>query len=123
MDEEGFITEMELQREKARKAWKGAAHGIDAGFRHLIEAGLKSSFVGYHMDVTSSKVIHMSKKGVAIDIAEAGDEVDIVTEETPFYGESGGQSGDTGTIVAKGVTLKVIDTQKPSPNSSFTTAR
>ena len=61
-------------------------HGIDAGFRHLIEAGLKSSFVGYHMDVTSSKVIHMSKKGVAIDIAEAGDEVDIVTEETPFYG-------------------------------------
>ena len=115
VDEEGFITEMELQREKARKAWKGAAHGIDAGFRHLIEAGLKSSFVGYHMDVTSSKVIHMSKKGVAIDIAEAGDEVDIVTEETPFYGESGGQSGDTGTIVAKGVTLKVIDTQKPSP--------
>ena len=122
VDEEGFITEMELQREKARKAWKGAAHGVDDGFRHLIEAGLKSSFVGYHMDVTSSKVIYMSKKGTATDTAATGDEVDIVTEETPFYGESGGQSGDTGVIVGvpmrsmgRGVTLKVVDTQRPSP--------
>ncbi|MFZ3072070.1 MAG: alanine--tRNA ligase [Thermodesulfobacteriota bacterium] len=115
VDEEGFITEMELQREKARKAWKGAAEDSGEGRKHLVEAGLKSSFVGYHMDVASSKVIYISKNGMVTDTAATGDEVDIVTEETPFYGESGGQSGDTGVIVGKGVTLKVIDTQKPFP--------
>ena len=88
VDEEGFIAEMELQREKARKAWKGAAHGIDAGFRHLIEAGLKSLLRRLPHGGSVFEGIHMSEKGMAIDTAATDAEVDIVTEDDPVLLES-----------------------------------
>ncbi len=115
VDEEGFNEQMNIQRLKARRAWKGAAEeaaGRDI-YGDLAAEGVRSRFVGYHLEVTSSRVVRILKDGKAVQKAYAGDSVEIITEETPFYGESGGQVGDTGTIVGKEVSIEVVDTKKP----------
>ena len=115
VDEEGFNRLMDEQRKMARASWKGLA-GRESSqelYKSLASAGLKSSFVGYHMDAVSSRVLCIIKNGQAIDTASAGDEVEVIAEETPFYAESGGQTGDTGAIVGKGFSLKVTDTRRP----------
>ncbi|MCC6503096.1 MAG: alanine--tRNA ligase [Deltaproteobacteria bacterium] len=115
VDEEGFNRLMDEQRKMARASWKGLA-GRESSqelYKSLASAGLKSSFVGYHMDAVSSRVLCIIKNGQAIDTASIGDEVEVIAEETPFYAESGGQTGDTGAIVGKGFSLKVTDTRRP----------
>jgi len=114
VDEAGFEEQMAVQRKKARAAWKGmdgetAAHDLYGG---LIKAGLASEFVGYHMEAISSRVLCIIKDGASMDSAGAGDSVEIVTEETPFYGESGGQTGDSGIIAGRGFSAVVTDTRK-----------
>ena len=116
VDTEGFQKEMAEQKERARKAWKGEAQKEDdETYRELVEEGVQTKFVGYHEEVTSSKVVAILKEGIAVDIAEEGDTVEVITEETPFYGESGGQVGDTGVIVGKDLHVVVIDTKRPLP--------
>ncbi len=117
VDDAGFEKYMAEQKKKARAAWKGvegeaAGHELYPG---LVRAGLSSAFVGYHMEAVSSRVQCIIKSGHSVETAFSGDRVEIVTEETPFYGESGGQVGDTGVIVGKGFTVKVTDTRKPVP--------
>ena len=100
VDEEGFNRLMDEQKKMARASWKGLA-GRESSqelYKSLASAGLKSSFVGYHMDAVSFRVLCLIKNGQAIDTASIGDEVEVITEETPFYAESGGQTGDTGRI-------------------------
>ena len=65
------------------------------------------------MDTISSRILCIIKDGVSVDAANAGDEADLITEETPFYAESGGQAGDTGTIVSKDLSVVVLDTRRP----------
>ncbi|MBI5888402.1 MAG: alanine--tRNA ligase [Deltaproteobacteria bacterium] len=116
IDEEGFNKSMAEQKAKARLAWKGAAEGAGKEiYKGLSSAGLKSTFVGYQMDAASSRILCIIKNGISVETAQKGDTVEIVTEETPFYGESGGQAGDTGIIVGvqKMFTLKVADTARP----------
>ncbi len=118
VDEEGFSRFMDEQRKKARLAWKGiqGTASTQELYRKLSNAGLSSQFVGYHMEAVSSKVLCVIKDGVSVDSAFVGDKIEIITEETPFYGESGGQVGDTGIIVGKGFSVKVHDTKRPLNN-------
>ncbi|MBI5492113.1 MAG: alanine--tRNA ligase [Deltaproteobacteria bacterium] len=115
VDEAGFSRYMDEQRKMARASWKGMEGGKSAQelYKTLSSAGLKSRFVGYHMEAVSSRVLYIVKDGASVETAFDGDTVEIITEETPFYGESGGQAGDTGVIVGKGFNVNVIDTKKP----------
>lgn len=117
VDEEGFNVAMEEQRLKAREAWKGSgevkAHEI---YSKLSGSGVKTNFVGYHTDVTSSKIISLIKDGTGVNTASQGEQVEVITGETLFYGESGGQAGDIGSIMGKGFELTVVDTKKPLPD-------
>jgi len=117
VDEDGFNSAMAGQRKKARLAWKGGAEAEGGDlYRSLARTGLKTTFTGYASNNSSSRVLHIIKGEVSIESADTGDKVDIITEETPFYGESGGQIGDIGVIRAEGLEIEVLNTTKPTPN-------
>ncbi|MBI5562678.1 MAG: alanine--tRNA ligase [Deltaproteobacteria bacterium] len=116
VDEAGFNSAMDEQKKKARLSWKGAAsaEGVDALYKALAASGLKSEFVGYHIAATSSSVICIIRDGKAVESAQEGEEAGIITNETPFYGESGGQVGDAGLIIGAGLDIEVTDTKRPA---------
>ncbi|MBI5682611.1 MAG: alanine--tRNA ligase [Deltaproteobacteria bacterium] len=117
VDEHGFNMAMEEQRLKAREAWKGSGEEKTSElYKKLLSKGVSSRFVGYNIDAASSKVICIIKSGEIVEQAGQDDKVEIITAETPFYGESGGQVGDIGRLIANGLTVEVIDTKKPLPD-------
>jgi alanyl-tRNA synthetase len=116
VDEAGFRSAMDVQKERARKSWKGSGEEeIDDIFRQLSASGKKSTFTGYEQMKATSPVLTLIKGGKEVASATEGDEVMILTEQTPFYGESGGQAGDTGIIENKNLLVEVQDTLKPLP--------
>ncbi len=117
IDEAAFETAMEGQRTRARSAWKGADSDATGDlYKELSGSGISSEFVGYDIDIVeSAKLLTIIKDGEVVERANAGDTVSIITDETPFYGESGGQAGDTGLISTDGVLLEVTDTLRPLP--------
>ncbi len=117
VDEQGFERLMEEQREKGRKAWKGESAATGEGlYKALAATGLKSEFTGYHMDAISSRIAAIVKDGKGVDHASKGDAVEVITDETVFYGESGGQTGDTGIMTGAGFSLAVMDAKRPAGN-------
>jgi len=117
IDEAGFEACMERQRELAREHWKGSGEkGIVAIHKALNTRGVRSRFVGYAEQTAYSPVTVIIRDGVEIASAAAGDEIEVITETTPFYGESGGQAGDTGTISTGTAHLKVTAVIKPYPD-------
>jgi alanyl-tRNA synthetase len=115
VDEAGFNSSMEEQKTRARKAGIGLeshVEGRQALYQGLSGEGVKTGFVGYHMEAASSKVVALIKGNSRVESSTKGDEVELLSVETPFYGESGGQVGDTGTIAAKGLSIRVTDTIK-----------
>ena len=118
IDEEGFGKLMEAQRTRARSARDAIIGGAESAdlYAALNREGITSGFVGYHMEAYSSKVLCIIEEGKSVSEAASGATVEIITEETPFYGESGGQLGDTGIITAKGLSIKVTDVQRPTPD-------
>ena len=117
VDESGFEACMEQQRKKAREHWKGSGEeAISAIYRSLVEQGLNVAFRGYQELKASSKVTAILKDGEMVSQAQAGQEVEVITAATPFYGESGGQVGDSGIITADGLMLRISDSRKPLPN-------
>jgi alanyl-tRNA synthetase len=116
VDEAGFHSAMEVQKERARKAWKGSGEEAIADiFKQLSLSGKGSHFTGYEQMEETSSVTVLLKEGKEVASAIKGDEVMILTEQTPFYGESGGQAGDTGTIESKNLLVEVHDTLRPLP--------
>ncbi len=123
VDEEGFETEMEVQRTSARRARDKAMAELGAGtdegelYEAMAKSGIESTFVGYHMEAVGAKVLSIIKNGKELDsVDSSGSEtVQVVTDQTPFYGESGGQAGDTGTIIGPSFTIDVIETKRPVP--------
>ncbi|MEK7773314.1 MAG: alanine--tRNA ligase-related protein, partial [Deltaproteobacteria bacterium] len=115
VDEEGFGRQMNEQKTRARASWKGiqAEAGTHDLYKKLSQSGLKSEFVGYHMETASSRILCIIKDSENVDAAFKGDTVEIITEETPFYGESGGQAGDAGVMAGTGFNITVIDTKRP----------
>jgi alanyl-tRNA synthetase len=114
VDEPGFEACMEKQRQLGREHWKGSgAAGIADVYKEMHNRGIHSHFIGYDAVTGSSHVLAMVRDGVKAVSAAAGDQVDIVVDTTPFYGESGGQAGDVGTISTGSALLDVVETSRP----------
>ena len=117
IDEAGFEICMERQRGQAREHWKGSGEeGIAVIHKALHARGIRSRFVGYAERSTYSPIAVILRNGVEVPSATAGDTVEIITETTPFYGESGGQAGDTGTISTGSAHLIVTASLRPVPD-------
>jgi len=117
IDEAGFEACMERQREMAREHWKGSGEEkVSAVYKTLHGRGLRTVFTGYDERTAYSAVAALLRDGEPVRSADAGDEVDVITETTPFYGESGGQAGDTGEISTGSAHLEVLDTLRPLPD-------
>jgi len=117
LDEAGFEACMEEQRKKAREHWKGSGEeAISAIYKQLVDQGIKSTFSGYRKLEDQGKVLALIREGQLVEEAACGETVEVVTAATPCYGESGGQVGDTGEIVTKEASLRIIDTKKPLPD-------
>ncbi|QEM69449.1 alanine--tRNA ligase [Geobacter sp. FeAm09] len=117
IDEAGFETCMEKQREQAREHWKGSGEeGIAQVFKELHNRGVRSTFVGYDEMSVYGPVLAIVRDGVEVDSAAAGESVGIITETTPFYGDSGGQKGDEGVISTGNAHLEVRATSRPYPD-------
>ena len=115
LDSEGFEKEMEKQRAQSRVSWKGGEIGAqDAVAGELSRAGISVDFVGYERMESDARVVAVFRQGARVASAASGEEAEMVTDVTPFYGESGGQAGDTGDAQGDGFTLRVQDTRKAS---------
>jgi alanyl-tRNA synthetase len=116
LDEAGFETCMEQQRQKAREHWKGSGEeAVSAIYRRLLEEGVQSEFTGYHNLCDYGTVAALIKNGQPVVQASEGDRVELITTTTPFYGESGGQAGDRGEISTGSGRVRVEETRKPLP--------
>jgi alanyl-tRNA synthetase len=107
VDYDGFEKAMEAQRDRARSA---SHFGADA--HKNIELDSQTEFTGYELLDDTAQIVALFKGGEAVEQLNAGEEGVIVLDKTPFYGESGGQVGDSGTISVDGATFDVADTQK-----------
>ncbi len=113
VDVEGFNTAMERQRAEARKAWSGSGDAVDEAvwFDVREEVGA-TEFLGYETERAEGKVTALVVGGKKVSIANSGEKVAIIVNQTPFYGESGGQMGDAGEMQYGDTTLVVTDTRK-----------
>jgi alanyl-tRNA synthetase len=107
IDEAGFESEMNAQRERAR-----AGSSFATGYDKSLKLASGSEFEGYDGLDGQGTVTAIVKDGATVDSLAAGDEALVVLDKTPFYAESGGQQGDAGQLLADGVVFAVSDTQK-----------
>ncbi|KPF92087.1 alanyl-tRNA synthetase [Novosphingobium sp. AAP83] len=115
VDREGFDAAMAQQKAAARAAWKGSGQAADGEvWFDIAERVGATEFTGYTATTGEAQVVALVKDGKEVDSAGTGDTVTVIVNQTPFYGESGGQSGDAGAINgADGLVLAVNDTAKP----------
>jgi alanyl-tRNA synthetase len=113
VDTQAFDAAMERQRAEARKAWAGSGDAAeDALWFDLKDELGATDFLGYETESAEGKIIALVKEGQKVDALKAGEAGFALLNQTPFYGESGGQMGDTGEIHADGLVARVTDTQK-----------
>jgi alanyl-tRNA synthetase len=111
VDLDGFSADMAAQRDRAKAAQKGAGEGVDLdAYRDIVDQFGVTEFLGYSTDVAESRVLAV----VPVDSDDGT--VDIFLDRTPFYAESGGQIGDTGTISTETGRAVVLDTTFALPN-------
>ena len=115
VDRAGFDAAMAQQKAAARAAWKGSGEAASSEvWFDIAEREGAPEFTGYTATSGEGVVVAIVKDGAEVTEAKAGDTVTVLTNQTPFYGESGGQMGDTGTIAgADGLKITVTDTAKP----------
>ncbi len=121
IDEAGFRTELEKQRERSVFAGSGET-AVSKLYLELVQTVGPTTFLGYEGTEGQGKVVAIVRDGALVDKAEAGDAVEIVLDRTPFYGESGGQVGDAGILAASRdgarasrteLEIQIRDTQLP----------
>ncbi|MDC8755927.1 alanine--tRNA ligase [Erythrobacter sp. sf7] len=115
VDKAGFDEAMARQKAAARAAWKGSGEAASGEvWFDIAEREGATEFTGYSSTSGEGRVVAIVKDGAEVDRAAAGDQVVVLTNQTPFYGESGGQTGDSGTMASpSGFKAHVTDTAKP----------
>ncbi|MEO1922487.1 MAG: alanine--tRNA ligase [Sphingomonadaceae bacterium] len=115
VDRAGFDAAMAQQKEAARAAWKGSGQAADSEvWFDIAEREGGTEFTGYNATVGEGRVVAIIKDGAEVRQADEGEAVVILTNQTPFYGESGGQTGDAGSITsADGLKAEISTTTKP----------
>ena len=115
LDNDGFEAEMKQQRERARGAWKGSGEeAIAECYLKASSSGIISEFCGYEgSNKSDAKVLAIFVDGNPADSVREGQKAEIVLDTTPFYGESGGQTGDTGYLEGAAFNFKIEDTKRP----------
>ena len=114
VDTDGFNAAMERQKAEARKAWSGSGEAAtDQLWFELRDEVGASEFLGYSAERAEGEITALIKNGKRVKQLRKGDSGVVITNQTPFYGEAGGQVGDRGQIrTAKGADFRVDDTQK-----------
>ncbi|MBJ7294927.1 MAG: alanine--tRNA ligase [Dolichospermum sp.] len=114
VDVDGFNAEMQKQVERAKAAHETIDLTVQGSLDKLAEHIHSTQFIGYTQLTTTAKIEVLLVAGVSEEAAEAGTEVQIVLDKTPFYAESGGQIGDKGYISGDGVLVRIEDVKKES---------
>ena len=113
VDNTGFDREMEKSKKLARANWKGSGDkSLEEKWFKVREQLNPTEFLGYEFDKLEGVVLKISKGKDFVKEAKTGDEVEIITNQTPFYAESGGQVGDQGVIYSNDCKVVIEDTQK-----------
>lgn len=113
VDQAGFDAAMAQQKAEARKSWSGSGEAAtDTVWYGLADKLGPTEFLGYETEIAEGEIKALVRDGGEVSVLAAGEEGFVVLNQTPFYGESGGQVGDSGVVKGEGVTATVIDTQK-----------
>ncbi len=113
VDTDGFNAAMERQREQARASWAGSGEAATETVWFAVrEKNGPTEFLGYETERAEGVVSALVRDGKEVAALKAGESGAVVLNQTPFYGESGGQVGDTGVMTTDGVRFRVTDTQK-----------
>ena len=114
IDLDGFNTAMERQRAEARKNWSGSGEqATDTIWFDINERVGATEFLGYETEAAEGKVVALVADGAEVEAVEAGQSFALLVNQTPFYGESGGQAGDAGMMfTTEGAEITITDTQK-----------
>ncbi len=114
LDEDGYRRAMQEQREKARAAWSGSGEQkVKPIYKEVIAGVKKAQFTGYDTLESTASIMAIIQGDRKISEAHDGDEVEIILDQTPFYAESGGQTGDKGELLGEASKFEVKDTVKP----------
>ncbi len=117
VDTDGFDAAMEEQKARARAAWAGSGESaVGALWFDLKEQHGATDFLGYAQTTAQGKVLALVNEDTSVETIEKGQTAYLITNQTPLYGESGGQAGDCGLISSSTAKAKVIDTIKPIEN-------
>ncbi len=109
----GFTEAMERQKAEARANWAGSGEAAtETVWFSVREKAGATEFLGYETEQAEGIVLSLVKDGAVVDAAKEGEQVAVIVNQTPFYGESGGQMGDTGIISGEGFSIEVSDTQR-----------
>ncbi len=113
VDNTAFEKEMEKSKVLARANWKGSGDkSVEEKWFKIREELSPTEFLGYEFNKAEGVVLKISKDNKFVNNAKAGDKIEIITNQTPFYGESGGQVGDQGIIFNSDCKINIVDTQK-----------
>ena len=117
VDDAGFADSMAEQRARGRAAWEARGGTKDeeiSVYAEVLKEHGETKFVGYTQDNAEAEIVALIADAESVASAQQGDEVFVLLNRTPFYGESGGQVGDVGTIESQDAKLHVQDTLRPS---------
>ena len=116
LDMEGYTRAMNEQKAKAMASWKGSGEKEVASFyKEFLQSSSPTVFEGYGTTQGEGRVLAILKDQEPVDSASSGDEIEFLTDKTPFYGESGGQVGDSGRAFNENIQLELNDANKPLP--------
>jgi alanyl-tRNA synthetase len=113
LDMEGFTAELEKQRDRARQSWKGDEGAVSPLYEKFVEGG-GTQFLGYQAVASTSRIVGILINGAPANSIEGhGVSGEMILDETPFYAESGGQVGDTGSFTSPNGVARIVHTYAP----------